>query len=454
MKPTPPLWKHQEEAISLATSQSATLFHMGMGTGKSRCAIEVALRTKAKRVLVLCPLSVCEGWKGQFNTFAPNYRVTVLNKKTVSVKAATAQRDDRIATAQLAPWVCVVNYESARSKPLSDWLMLRRFDLVVIDECHRIKSPAGATSRWVSRLAQTCKRRLGLTGTPMPHSPLDIYAQFRSLDPGVFGWSFVKFRNRYAKMGGFGGKQVVGYQRMDDLRERMSRLTYQADRSVLDLPPAIHNHRFVELSASAKRLYDQLDSDFVAQVEGGEITASNALVKLLRLQQLTSGMATVEQGEESKLVQVDDAKLKDLRDLFEDLPPSEPVVVFGRFTSDLLTVHKAARLTDRRSLELSGRRRELEEWQAGAAPVLAVQIQSGGTGIDLTRAAYCVYLSTGFSLGDYEQSLARTHRPGQDRTVFYYHLIAKDTIDQKVYHALRERKQVVEAVLDGITPRN
>ena len=169
MKPTPPLWKHQEEAISLATSQSATLFHMGMGTGKSRCAIEVALRTKAKRVLVLCPLSVCEGWKGQFNTFAPNYRVTVLNKKTVSVKAATAQRDDRIATAQLAPWVCVVNYESARSKPLSDWLMLRRFDLVVIDECHRIKSPAGATSRWVSRLAQTCKRRLGLTGTPMRH---------------------------------------------------------------------------------------------------------------------------------------------------------------------------------------------------------------------------------------------------------------------------------------------
>ena len=107
----------------------------------------------------------------------------------------------------------------------------------------------------------------------------------------------------------------------------------------------------------------------------------------------------------------------------------------------------AAKDVGRESLELSGRKRELEDWQNGKAPILAVQIQAGGSGIDLTRAAYCVYLSTGFSLGDYEQSLARVHRPGQDRTVFYYHLIAKDTVDVQVFHALRARKDAVEAVL-------
>jgi SNF2 family DNA or RNA helicase len=114
-------------------------------------------------------------------------------------------------------------------------------------------------------------------------------------------------------------------------------------------------------------------------------------------------------------------------------------------------VHEAAKLTARDSLELSGSVRQLEQWQAGEAPVLAVQIQSGGTGVDLTRAAYCVYLSTGFSLGDYEQSLARVHRPGQDRTVFYYHIVAKDTVDEKVYAALRARKKVVEAILDEVS---
>ena len=61
-----------------------------------------------------------------------------------------------------------------------------------------------------------------------------------------------------------------------------------------------------------------------------------------------------------------------------------------------------------------------------------------------------LYASTGHNLGDYEQSLARVHRPGQERTVFYYHILAKDTIDERVYKALRARKNVVEAVLADI----
>jgi SNF2 family DNA or RNA helicase len=329
-------------------------------------------------------------------------------------------------------------------------LQQQRFDLLILDESHRIKSPSGKTSRWVSRLAQTCKRRVALTGTPMPHSPLDIYAQFRALAPHEFGYSFVRFRNRYAKMGGYGGKQVTGFQNMDDLQERMSRWTYQADRSVLDLPDALHHRVPIELSAKARKLYRDLDADFCAQVLDGEITAANALVKLLRLQQLTSGRVTVENESATRLVQVDTSKQDALAELLRDLPQGEPVVVFGRFTSDLASVHEAAAANNRRSLELSGSRRELEEWQAGYAPVLAVQIQAGGTGVDLTRARYCVYLSVGFSLGDYEQSLARVHRPGQGRTVHYYHMVASDTIDQKVYDALSNRKQVVETVLDGI----
>lgn len=80
--------------------------------------------------------------------------------------------------------------------------------------------------------------------------------------------------------------------------------------------------------------------------------------------------------------------------------------------------------------------------------ILAVQIQAGGVGIDLTRASYSIYYSVGFSLGDYEQSLARVHRPGQTRNVVYIHLVAEQTIDEKVYRALSEKKNVVEAVIE------
>jgi SNF2 family DNA or RNA helicase len=79
--------------------------------------------------------------------------------------------------------------------------------------------------------------------------------------------------------------------------------------------------------------------------------------------------------------------------------------------------------------------------------VVGVQVQSGGVGIDLTRAAYAVLYSVGFSLGDYEQLLKRVHRPGQERATTYIHLLAEDTVDEKVYQALAEKRKVVEFVL-------
>jgi SNF2 family DNA or RNA helicase len=97
--------------------------------------------------------------------------------------------------------------------------------------------------------------------------------------------------------------------------------------------------------------------------------------------------------------------------------------------------------------------KELERWQAGDATILGVQIQSGGLGIDCTRAAYAFYYSLGFSLGDYEQSLARLRRPGQTRCVRYYHLVAKHTVDEQVYAALRDRRVVVDAVMERLTKR-
>jgi len=102
---------------------------------------------------------------------------------------------------------------------------------------------------------------------------------------------------------------------------------------------------------------------------------------------------------------------------------------------------------------LSGNTNRLADWQEGNATILGVQIQSGGAGIDLSRSAYCFYYSLGFSLGEYEQSLARLRRPGQTRCVRYYHLVSQGTVDEQVYAALRERRNVVDAVLEQLSPR-
>jgi len=82
--------------------------------------------------------------------------------------------------------------------------------------------------------------------------------------------------------------------------------------------------------------------------------------------------------------------------------------------------------------------------------VLAVQIRAGAEGVDLTRAAHCVFYSVSHSLGDYEQALARVHRPGQTRSVSYYHIVTRDTIDQSIYNALSRKASVIESVVSRL----
>ena len=248
-------------------------------------------------------------------------------------------------------------------------------------------------------------------------------------------------------MGGFQNHQIVGYRNLEELNRKFYSVAFRVTKDVLDLPPEMHVTYTCELGPEAWRAYQALKHDLIARGESGEITAANALVKLLRLQQITGGFIRTDDGAH---VQIDAAKMNLLRDVLEDIDPAEPIVVFCRFHKDLDAINRVADETGRRALELSGRVDDLKRWQAGEAPVLAVQIESGGVGVDLTRARYAIYYSLGFSLGSYEQSLARIHRPGQTRPVEYLHLLAKNTVDEKVMAALAAKADVVSEVLQQL----
>ena len=229
----------------------------------------------------------------------------------------------------------------------------------------------------------------------------------------------------------------------------MEMIAYHCGDEELDLPEVMPPiYRNIELGAKTLKVYAQMEKTFIADVDAGRVTAANALSKLLRLQQITSGYLPIDDA--GNVEQVGNEKREVLEDVLEGIATDEPVVVFARFRHDLDQIKKASENCGRRYAELSGRGNELEKWQNGGADVIGVQIQAGGVGISLVRARYCVYYSLGFSLGDYEQSRARTQRPGQKRRVTYIHLIAGGTIDQRVYDALKERKNIIEYVVHGI----
>ena len=416
---------------------------MDMGTGKSRVVVDLVARRGYEKVLILAPLSVVANvWPGEFAKHAPGL-LEVLPLARKSIKARTELAFRAMQTGK--PTAIVMNYDAVWRPPFGDWALAQDWDLLVMDESHRIKSPGGVASRYCSRLSDRVAHRVALTGTPMSHSPLDIYAQYRAIDKDIYGTSFTRFRSRYAVMGGFNRMQVVAYQHEDELRRLFYSRAYRVESDdVLDLPSTLSINLMCDLGTKGRRLYQDVADQFVADVEGGQITASNALSRLLRLQQITSGYGRLEDGTD---VEIDDAKARVLEDTLTDIG-NEPVVVFTRFIHDLDVVHKIAAKVGVPSYEVSGRRKDLSEWSRG---VLAVQIQAGGLGLDLTRARYAIYYSLGFSLGDYSQSMARLHRPGQSAPVEYIHILASGTVDEQVMDALARREAVVDHILKEVS---
>ena len=423
-------WVHQMAFRDWFADRFAALLAADMGTGKTFAAL-LALNA-ARHPLVHVDLS----------------------------RGTSAQRAERLqnalATASGKCLVVTVNYEAVWRSQLAPTIESVRWAAIVLDESHRIKAPGGTASRYLARLAakQQHAKRLCLTGTPMPHSPLDLYGQFRFLDPQVFGTSFSRMRARYAECDPRFPSKVRAWRNQDELAAKLDAHSWRVTADeVLDLPDAIHETIPVELSPKVLRYCRSLEREMTAEIEAGTVTASNALTKLLRLRQATCGYARVDGSAGVTPIDGTPSKRLALADRLEDLPATEPVVVFGQFRSDLDDIAAVARELGREYAEVSGERKDLERWQAGDAVILGVQMQSGGVGIDCSRAAYAFYYSLGFSLGDYEQSLARLRRPGQTRCVRYYHLVCEGTVDEQVYAALRERRNVVDAVLNKLSPR-
>jgi SNF2 family DNA or RNA helicase len=427
---------------------------MDMGTGKTKAAIDVIQSDRNLRiVLVVCPLAVIPEWENQIKIHAPDSFIIWNSLKYPGTSKFKADRLSqwraewgRCATEQR--FLILINYEMVWRGDLGKLLLNYSVpDAVIYDESHRIKSHTGKASKFCYKLSQETERCLLLTGTPMPHSRLDIFAQARCIDPGVFGTSFTSFRNYYFDFVSHPFPHVKRRRNEHDeeFAKRYKLLFYTVKASeVLDLPHRTFTTRVGALEPEAQKVYDDLERDAVSELLN--VSAFNPLTKLVRLQQCVSGEVKNDDG---VMQHVSDAKYNLFLDFLEDVPPDEPLVIYCKYTQDVANVRRACTQMGRSSSELSGNENSLQEWQDGETLDLVCQIKSGKEGINLTRSRICVQYSLGFSLGDYCQSIKRLHRPGQLRPVDYVHMVIKNTVDMKIMNALAKRQADIESVTEG-----
>ena len=141
------------------------------------------------------------------------------------------------------------------------------------------------------RLGAAAKYRMLLTGTPVTNKALDIFSQYKFLNPAIFGRSFYTFRSRYFYMMGYGQHTPVMKDSMGkDFTKRLHSIAFRATKAeCLDLPETTDIVRKVELEPKAMKIYRRLVDESFAELKNGEVTAPNVLTRLLRLSQLTGG---------------------------------------------------------------------------------------------------------------------------------------------------------------------
>ena len=399
------------------------------------------------RVLIVAPLSILGVWQDEFNNFADfDYNLAVLT-------GTSAKKIDTLRHLNgNALQVAVINYESAwrLEKALAEW----NPDLIIADEGHKIKTHNISASKAMHRLGARARYRLLLTGTPVTNKAIDVFSQYKFVNPAIFGQSFYAFRNRYFDMVGYGNHTPVLKKSMErELTERIHSIAYRATKAeCLDLPETTDIIRKVELEPQAMLLYRNLVKDSYAELSEGEVTITNVLTKLLRLSQLTGGF--LGSDDSSKAEQVSTAKLKVLEDIIDSaLEENKKLVVIARFIPEINAI---CRMLDKKGVRyslLTGSVKDRDEQVAQFqnypdVPVFVGQIATAGLGITLTAASTMVFYSLDYSMSNFEQTKARIHRAGQRVPCTYIYLTAAGTVDEKVVKALKNKANLAKTLVD------
>lgn len=434
------------------------LFEMGCGKTLTAIATMGALyqQHRIERVLVVAPTSVCSVWPHDLQQFAafPYHCETLLGEKKKRLEGLDALEVWPFASLKIA----VINYESTHRDGIFDALVEYDADLIICDESQRIKNHSAAQSKALHKLGDKARYKLALSGTPVQNNAVDLYSQYRFLDPAVFGSNFFAFRNRYCVMGGYGQHQIIGYKHMEQLIQKEHSIAYRVTKAeCLDLPPQTFENRYVKFSPAERKLYDQLRKSSFAELAGGDsITATTVLTKMLRLMQLTGGFTQTDDG--TRPQQIGTAKLDALEDILDDYvqEAGQKLVVFARFRPEIAAIENLLR---KKVIKYGSIYGDVPQAERGAivddfqqnpeTKVFVAQIQTAGLGITLHAASAAVFYSMDYNYANYAQALARIHRIGQSNPVTYIHLLVEDSIDDKVLAALEKKEDIAKTIVDS-----
>jgi len=329
---------------------------------------------------------------------------------------------------------------------------------MAIDESTTIKNPKAKRTKNILNLVPFSKYRRIMTGSPVTKNPLDLYSQCKFLSHWHLDFeSYYAFRARYAvmKTANISGRQiqlVSGFKNLGELSEKLQPFSYRVlKEDCLDLPEKIYIKRQIKLSSEQLKLYDQMKKEALAVLNGKKVTTVNALTQLMRLQQITCGHFTADDGSTQR---IKNNRVDELMDVLEETEGK--VIIWAHYQWDIkdiikeiVKVHGPGSIVDYYGLTPQDeRQKNIKKFQDDPKCRFIVGTPStGGYGITLTAANTVIYYSNGYDLEKRLQSEDRAHRIGQKKSVTYVDILADETVDEKIVKSLRKKINIASEVL-------
>ena len=434
---------YQKYAIEYIKSHPITALFLDMGLGKTVTTL-TAIRDlmydtfEVRRVLVVAPLRVArDTWPEELRKWD--------HLKDLTCSVVVGSVAERRRALQKKADIYIVNRENLV------WLYEHckmPFDMVVLDELSSFKNHQAKRFRAIKALRPNVKRIVGLTGTPSGNGLMDLWAEFRILDMGErLGRYISQYRNLYFKPDKRNGMVVYSYKPLPGAEEAIYHQIADITVSMkatdyLEMPELVSVVKEVSLSEKEKKRYDELKKSLVLELPGGEVTAANAASLTLKLSQMANG-AIYTDGKD--VAAIHDRKLDALEDLVESAN-GKPVLVAYWFKHDKDRIRKRMEARELKEPQ------DFTDWNAGKIPVALIHPASAGHGLNLQQGgSILIWFGLTWSLELYQQTNARLWRQGQaDETVIIQHIVAKDTIDERILNVLKHKDGTQAALIDAV----
>lgn len=496
----PDLFPHQRAGVAFLATAKRALLADEPGLGKTAQAIRALaeLTRQGEQVfpaLIVCPNTLKTNWEREFQKWWPGIRVQVINGTAV-------QRRKQFNTwfkaeeGEPKPHVFVVNWESLRTHsrlaPYGNTALVKckehggedekisatrceihprelngiEFKSVIADEIHRSKDPKAKQTRALWSATGNAGIRFALTGTPIANDVSDIWSILHWLDPEEWPTKS-KWIDRMVDtvLNAFGGLHILGLKpqmRAEFFASINPRMRRMLKKVVLpNLPPILHEERFVEMSAKQKKAYAQMRDHMISELEDGDVLlAPSPLTQMTRLLQFSVAYAEMVEDPvtgESKALLSEPSATADA--VFDD-------IINGDFGEDSVAVSSVSRqLLELLSAKLTKagidhgmitgevspdiRQKSIDDFQEGRTKFILYTVQAGGVGVTLTAARRLLRILRPYSLVDDKQANDRVHRIGSEihDSIMITDYVVKDTVQERVQEILETKSASAEEIV-------